>query len=208
MIDHSSFLTIEDWQVLHQRDVVKAANWLLGKILLTNIKGSITAGRIVETEAYQGPDDRASHAFQNRRTQRTETMFGPAGYSYVYLCYGIHNMFNVVTGPRDTPHAVLIRGIEPLVGTEIMQKRRKMDALEPRLTSGPGSLCQAMGIERSLNNRDLTSSESQIQLLKEESQEVFEIVASPRVGISYAKEWIKTPWRFRIKDNIWCSPAK
>ena len=113
-------------------DVVQVAKDLLGKYLVTNFEGQVTSGKIVETEAYRAPDDRASHAFGNRRTARTEVMFAEGGHAYVYLCYGIHHLFNVVTGPSEMAHAVLVRAVQPVDNVELMLARR--------LTAGPGSL--------------------------------------------------------------------
>ena len=202
------FQIIEDWSVLGETDVLLAARWLLGKVVYTKIDGIECAGRIVETEAYQGPEDKASHAYNNKRTARTEIMFGPSGHAYVYLCYGIHQMLNVVTGPKDVPHAVLIRGIAPLLGIEKMLERRKMKSPEYRLTAGPGSLCKAMGIDRSLSALNFFLPNSPLQLLDDKADSASKIIASPRVGIGYAEEWIDKPWRFRYENNPWCSPAK
>lgn len=203
-----AFAPITDWELLKQADVQTAAQWLLGKIVYTNVGGIECAGRIVETEAYQGPEDKASHAYNNKRTARTEVMFGAPGQAYVYLCYGIHQMLNVVTGPKDLPHAVLIRALEPLMGIEVMLQRRKMTKPQPRLTAGPGMLCQAMGIDRSMNGKPFFSAESPLRLLAPKSSATEDIISSPRVGIAYAEEWVNKPWRYRYKNNIWCSPAK
>ncbi len=191
-------------------DVTNLAQDLLGMVLCTHLDGHHTCGIIVETEAYKAPEDKASHAYGGRRTARTETMFGPGGLAYVYLCYGIHHLFNVVTGPRDVPHAILIRGIEPVVGEEIMLERRKMAKLEPRLTSGPGSLSRALGISTALNAVDLASKKSPIwiETPEKEKEADFDIIASPRVGVDYAEECAAWPWRYRIAGNPWTSPAK
>lgn len=190
-------------------DVVQVAKDLLGKYLVTNFNGEITAGKIVETEAYRAPEDRASHAFGNRRTARTEVMFAEGGHAYVYLCYGIHQLFNVVTGPADTAHAVLIRAIEPIENVELMLARRKMERLERRLTAGPGALTEALGIRTAHTGLSLLDPTGPIWL--EDRGEVVldeNIVASPRVGVAYAGECADWPWRFRIKDSPWASPAK
>lgn len=162
---------------------------------------------IVETEAYNGVIDKASHAYGGKRTKRTETMYHQGGVSYIYLCYGIHHLFNVVTNVRDVPHAILIRAIEPLEGIDIMMQRRKKTTLDTTLTSGPGSLSQALGITTEFNNIDLQGDEiwiSDNHILVPDS----EIIASPRVGVAYAKEDALLPYRFRIKENKWCSKAK
>ncbi|SVE63860.1 uncharacterized protein METZ01_LOCUS516714, partial [marine metagenome] len=123
----------------YQRENILAISHdLLGKVLCTNFNGSLTAGIIVETEAYAGVADRASHAYGGRRTNRTEVMYSPPGTAYVYLCYGMHHLFNVVTNVEGIPHAVLIRGIEPIEGIDIILQRRKMSKLLPKLTAGPG----------------------------------------------------------------------
>lgn len=189
-------------------DVLAISKALLGKFLLTKIGGKIiTGGMIVETEAYRGAEDKASHAYGNRRTARTETMFASGGYCYVYLCYGIHNLFNVVTAPADTPHAVLIRAIEPTDGIATMLKRRNFTQLKPQLTAGPGALTQALGITTKhdhinlcgnviwLEDRGITFSKQQI-------------IASHRVGIAYAAEHAKLPWRFQLMANPYLSKAK
>lgn len=188
-------------------DVVKLSQNLLGKFIVTEQNGLRTAGMIVETEAYQGADDKASHAYNNRRTPRTETMFAEGGVAYVYLCYGMHHLFNVVTGPKDCPHAVLVRAVEPIEGIAFMLERRGMQQAHPRLTAGPGSLSKALGITIALDGSLLTSKyiwieDRNIQLSKKD------ILASPRVGIDYAKEHRDLPWRFRLKNCVWTSKAK
>src|ERR1700742_4256945 len=129
-----------------RNDVVQISRELLGKYLFTCIDGEITGGYIVETEAYHGVIDRASHAFGNRQTPRTSTMFKKGGIIYVYLCYGIHEMLNVVTSPEGVPHAVLIRALNPTDGIDIMLMRRNMNAIKNNITAGPGSVAQALGI--------------------------------------------------------------
>ena len=190
-------------------DVVQVAKDLLGKYLLTHFEGQMTAGKIVETEAYRAPDDRACHAFGDRRTARTEVMFAEGGHAYVYLCYGIHHLFNVVTGPADMAHAVLIRAVQPIDNVETMLSRRKMERLERRLTAGPGALTEALGIRTAHTGLSLLDPTGSIWL-EDRGEVVLEenIVASPRVGVAYAKECAEWPWRFRIKDSPWTSPAK
>jgi len=196
-------------------DVVDIAKSLLGKVLCTQFNGLLTTGIIVETEAYKAPKDKASHAYNNRRTTRTEVMFGKPGHAYVYLCYGIHHLFNVVTGPMGSAHAILIRAIEPLAGIQHMLLRRKMEESAFRLSAGPGSLSSALGLETKHSGLNLTTSESPVwfenQPLKSTSEEnplENEIIASPRVGVAYAEECAAWQWRFRIKDCPWVSPAK
>jgi DNA-3-methyladenine glycosylase len=190
-------------------DVIQLSNYLLGKFVVTHIDGIKSAGKIVEVEAYGGIADKACHAFQNRRTKRTETMFGDAAHAYVYLCYGIHHLFNVVTAPKNTPHAVLIRGIEPADNIDTMLKRRKMERLQSRLSAGPGVLSQALGITTELNGVDLMADETPIWLEdRGERIKNDQIIASPRIGVDYAGQCAHWPWRFYLKDNPWVSRSK
>lgn len=191
-----------------REDTVQLAKDLLGKHLVTSFDGHKTIGRITETEAYQAPEDKACHAYNNRRTKRTETMFMTGGHAYVYLCYGIHHLFNVVTGPKDSAHAVLIRAIEPIEGIELMMRRRKKTALKPQLSAGPGVMSMALGINRSMDTISLLGNASiWLEDISEDLLET-EIVSSPRIGVGYAQECAKWPWRFYIKDNIWVSRRK
>ena len=190
-----------------REDVLTISKELLGKVLVTNIEGKRTAGVIVETEAYKGAIDRASHAYGNRRTKRTEVMFGQGGLVYVYLCYGMHHLFNVITNKKEVAEAVLVRALEPLEGMEHMLVRRKMKKIAPTLTSGPGSLSQAMGINTGHYGLDLLSDTIWIEE-NESTSNGFEILESPRVGVDYAGEDAKLPYRFRVKGNRWVSPAK
>lgn len=186
-------------------DVVRLSQSLLGKFLFTNLNAEgLTGGMIVETEAYAGITDRASHAFNNRRTKRTETMFAEGGICYVYLCYGIHHLFNVVTNHENIPHAILVRAIEPTDGISIMLQRRKKTKIDFSLTSGPGSLSAALGITTKNNSTDLQSDEIWIED-RGISVKPNQIISSPRVGVGYAKEDALLPWRFRINDNQWVS---
>ncbi|MGX5820151.1 DNA-3-methyladenine glycosylase [Chitinophaga lutea] len=189
-----------------QDDVVAVAKALLGKMLVTEIGGVRTAGRIVETEAYAGVTDRASHAWNNRRTNRTEVMFGEGGVAYVYLCYGIHHLFNVVTHGKDTPHAVLVRGLEPVEGIDIMLARTGKTKVDYTLTAGPGSLSKAMGITTSLTGQDLLGNVVWIE--DAPSLRPAEIVAGTRVGVAYAKEDAYRPYRFSVKGSPWVSRGK
>jgi DNA-3-methyladenine glycosylase len=187
-----------------QENVTELAVQLLGKQLFTMIDGVVTGGTIVETEAYNGIIDKASHAYNGRFTPRTATMYEAGGISYVYLCYGIHHLFNVVTATKGNPHAVLIRGIEPTTGIETMLERRKMKNLASRITAGPGALAQALGINKDLNAKDLLGDEIWI----EDNGISFpssEIVASPRVGVDYAGDHALLPWRFFVKGNSFVS---
>lgn len=186
-----------------QEDVVGVAKQLLGKILFTNIDGVLTGGIITETEAYDGVVDKACHAYGGRNTNRTVTMFLGGGVTYVYLCYGIHHLLNVVSGKEGNPQAVLIRAIEPKVGIEAMLKRRKMETLATRITAGPGALSQALGIDKTLNAKNLSANEIWIEDGK--SYGANEIVATTRVGVAYAQEHALWPFRFYIKGNKFVS---
>lgn len=189
-----------------RKDVVKIARALLGKTLVTNIKGLRTAGMIVETEAYAGVADRASHAYGGRRTGRTEVMFMNGGVAYVYLCYGIHHLFNVVTNVADTPHAILIRAIEPLEGIETMLVRRKKVVLHPSLTAGPGAMSAALGIQTMHTGLSLQGPE----IFIEEGIKISDknIATGTRVGVAYALDDALRPYRFYVKNNKYVSKGK
>jgi DNA-3-methyladenine glycosylase len=185
-------------------DVVSISKSLLGKYLFTCINNLTTGGYIVETEAYNGVIDRASHAFGNRKTTRTQTMFQEGGIAYIYLCYGIHEMLNVVTSVEGQPHAVLIRAIEPVTGIDIMQARRNMEKVKPNITAGPGSVANALGISRNLNGISLQSDALWIEdrgLSFTDEQ----IAAVPRIGVAYAGQDALLPYRFYVKGNIYVS---
>jgi DNA-3-methyladenine glycosylase len=185
-------------------NVVDIARNLLGKYIFTSISGIITGGYIVETEAYNGVNDKASHAYGNRLTSRTQTMFEQGGIAYVYLCYGIHEMFNVVTSVKGEPHAVLIRAINPTVGLDEMLYRRNMAIVKPNLTAGPGSVGKALGISRKLNGVSLQGNEIWIEdrgLTFGDEQ----IAAVSRVGVAYAAEDALLPYRFYLKGNVYVS---
>jgi DNA-3-methyladenine glycosylase len=184
-------------------DVLEVARELLGKkLVVPNRNGKRVAGIIVETEAYRGPEDRASHAWNGRRTNRTETMYGIGGTAYVYFVYGMYNQFNVVTNVENVPHAVLVRALEPSEGLDVMRRRRQGRS-EYELTSGPGRLCIAMGIDRGLDKADLLGDRVWI----EEGPAISprQIARGPRIGIDYAEKWITKPWRFWVKDNPFVS---
>lgn len=185
-------------------DPVCLARELLGKILCSHVEGSYCEGVIVETEAYKAPEDKASHAYGNRLTERTSTMFGEGGRCYIYLCYGIHEMFNIVSAPENIAHAILIRAIEPLEGLETMRKRRGRIKEDKNLGNGPGKLCKAMGISRNLNGQILYHKNSLLSI-RDPGPSAINILAGPRVGIAYAGECANWPWRFRIKDNPYTS---
>jgi DNA-3-methyladenine glycosylase len=185
-------------------DVVAIAKSLIGKYLFTCFDGLVTGGYIVETEAYNGVIDKASHAYGNRLTPRTSTMFEEGGIAYVYLCYGIHEMLNVVTSVAGQPHAVLIRAIQPTVGLDIMQGRRNMAVIKPNITMGPGSVAKALGISRKINGISLQSD----TLWLEDQGLTFPddaIAAVPRVGVDYAGDDAQLPYRFYVKGNVYVS---
>lgn len=185
-------------------DVVALAKDLLGKVLYTKIDGEITAGIIVETEAYFGVKDKASHAYGGRRTNRTETMYAAGGVAYVYLCYGMHHLFNIVTSVEGEPHAVLIRGIEPLVGIDIIEARRNMPHTRGAIAAGPGSAAKALGIDKHFNAKNLSGDEIWVEDHNIRYGDA-EISAAPRVGIAYAQEHALLPWRFFVKGNKYVS---
>ena len=197
-----SKLTLDFYQ---REDFLTISRELLGKFLCTNINGKLTRGIILETEAYGGITDKASHAYVGRRTKRTEPMYATGGIAYIYLCYGIHHLFNIVTNKENIPHAVLIRAIEPKDGIEIMLQRRNKKKIDYTLTSGPGSLSKAL---------DITVEESGTSLMGDliwlEDQNIYfknqDILTSPRIGVQYAGKDSLNPWRFRIKGNPWTSP--
>lgn len=185
-------------------DVLFLSRDLLGKVLMTNIDGKITGGIIVETEAYRGPEDRASHASAGRRTNRNEVMYARGGYAYIYLCYGIHNLFNIVTNAKDIPHAILIRAIEPIQGIETMLIRRGKEKLQRTLTAGPGALSQALGINLNHNGMLLTGPEIWLED-RGMNYSPEQVVMRPRIGIDYAGEDAFLPWRFCVKGSPWLS---
>lgn len=174
----------------YARDVVTVSRELIGKVLVHDAPAGLTAGRIVETEAYE-QSEAACHAYQ-KRTARNEVMYGPPGFAYIYFSYGVHWMLNLVTGPRDFAAAVLIRALEPLVGLDLMRERR---AGVPRLelARGPGKLAQAIGIDASLYGADLT----QGPLTVRDTPTLAPIVASARIGITKA---VDLPWRFFVES--------
>ncbi|MEX0772314.1 MAG: DNA-3-methyladenine glycosylase [Balneolales bacterium] len=188
-------------------DVVGISRDLIGKLLFTSHNGVVTGGKIVETEAYAGVSDKASHACGGRRTKRTEIMYGRGGMSYVYLCYGIHNLFNVVTGPEDVPHAILVRAVEPVVGIDHILARRGQSKLKRNTSGGPGLVCQALGIRGHHNGIDLRGDTIWIEDTGEKNTPEA-IKAGKRVGINYAEEDVDNPWRFRMQNSGYTSPAK
>lgn len=190
-----------------EKNVCKVAKALIGKILVTSFNKIITAGRIVETEAYNGATDKASHAWGGRRTNRTEIMYAKGGVAYVYLCYGIHHLFNVVTNVADTPHAVLIRGVEPITGVEHMLQRTGKQKLDHTLTRGPGNVSKALGIYTQHTGMELTGKEL---FIVDDGFEIksSHIIATPRIGVDYAGADALLPYRFILKDNPFVSGKK
>jgi DNA-3-methyladenine glycosylase len=184
-------------------DVLAVARDLLGKkLVVPNKSGKRVSGIIVETEAYRGPEDRASHAYGGRHTNRTKTMYGIGGTAYVYFVYGMYNQFNVVTNVENTPHAVLVRALEPAEGLDII-RRRRTGRSEYEWTSGPGRLCIALGIDRRLDKADLLG--DRVWLEEGVSVSPRHIARGPRIGIDYAENWATKPWRFWVKDNPFVS---
>ena len=192
----------------YREDVLTISRELLGKVLYTNFHGKLTSGIIVETEAYAGITDKASHAYGGKRTKRTETMYAAGGCAYVYLCYGMHHMFNVVTNVEGVPHAVLIRAVQPLDGIDIMLRRRNLNNISNRLTAGPGILSQAMGISVHISGQSLLDKQIWIENREHNTPlKNFKIISSPRVGVQYAGKDVSNLWRFQVENNPWISLA-
>ncbi len=190
-----------------REDVLKIALELLGKILVTKWDGALTTGRIVEVEAYNGIVDRASHAFGGRRTARNEVMYAEGGVSYVYLCYGIHHLFNVVTNKKEIPHAILVRALEPVSGIDEMLRRTGKKKLDYSLTRGPGNVSKAMGIH---TNHSYTSLLGKSLFIADDgnSYKKNDIAVSPRIGVDYAAEDALLPYRFHVRGNPFVSGRK
>jgi DNA-3-methyladenine glycosylase len=189
----------------YQRDTITVAKDLLGKILVHESIEGIAAGRIVETEAYRGPEDQAAHSSGGRRTARNEVMYGQKGYAYVYFIYGLYYCFNLTAGNvAGKPEAVLLRALEPVEGVDIMTKRRgAKQGKVTGLTNGPSRLCMAMGITKAQNKLDLTAP---LIYIKDAPSILPEnMVDTTRVGIDYAGEWKNKCWRFYIKGNKFVS---
>ncbi|NOV87961.1 DNA-3-methyladenine glycosylase [Clostridium acetobutylicum] len=196
----------------YSRDTIVVAKELLGKVLVHEVNGIRTSGKIVEVEAYRGINDKGAHAYGGRRTPRTEALYGPAGHAYVYFIYGLYYCMNVVAMQEGIPEGVLIRAIEPIEGIEVMSERRFKKLFNDltkyqlkNLTNGPSKLCSAMEIRREQNLMDLNGDELYIEEGKNES---FEIVEAKRVGIDYAEEAKDYLWRFYIKGNKCVSVLK
>jgi DNA-3-methyladenine glycosylase len=188
-------------------DATVIARELLGKVIITSSEEGDTAGVIVETEAYMGPDDLACHAHSNRITPRNKTMYDIGGTSYVYICYGMHNLFNAVTGKEGMGHAVLIRAVEPLLNETLMVSRRRKERMSRVITNGPGKLSTALGITKEWNGLDLTDLNSPIFIVDGRlDRDYGEIEEGPRVGMSHhTKHCGHFPWRYKYSDNKWTS---
>lgn len=186
------------------QSALTAAVELLGTYLVRNISGHSVISKIVETEAYCGPGDKACHACNNRRTKRTETMFMEGGHAYVYLIYGLNHCLNIVTERKDIPHAVLIRAVEPVQGIDIIKNNRQLIKSVHDLTNGPGKLTKALGIDIDLNGYDMVEG-SELFIEKGLPLKRSAIVKTARVNIDYAGEYRDRPWRFYIRDNPFVS---
>lgn len=184
-----------------EEDTLSISRNLLGKYIFTNLHGEgLTGGIITETEAYMAPQDKASHAYNNRKTRRTEIMYHSGGVSYIYLCYGLHHLFNIVTHKEDIPHAILIRAFEPLVGIDIMLKRCNRQDIKPNWTAGPALLTKALGITLKENGLLLIGEEIWLEdrgiVVKDDKVKI-----TPRIGIDYAEEYADKPWRFVMRGE-------
>lgn len=184
----------------YARPALLVARACIGKVLVHRSPEGIAAGRIVETEAYRGPEDLAAHSAGGRRTVRTEVMFGPAGHAYMFMLYGMHWAFNIVVASEGKPHVVLVRAIEPVFGLTLMSRRRGVEPGRIELTNGPGKLCKALGLDRSAYGMDVCGSE--LSLLPGAAGP---IGRSPRINVDYAGVWAKKPWRFYERGNRYVS---
>lgn len=190
-----------DKQVYFRDPFEVATRFLLGAYLCSNIGGRFTAGKIIELEVYIGAEDKACHAYPNRKTKRNAVMFEEGGQSYVFFVYGMYNQFNVVVSEKGTANAVLIRGLEPVCGIEVMKERRGCEKIE-NLTTGPGKLCQALGITREHNAVDLSGN---LLWISPGSEANAAWTATKRIGIDYAEEYKDKLWRFVLKNNKFVS---
>lgn len=186
----------------YRRDPVTVARALLGQRVVRVLEGVRTAGLIVEAEAYLGVPDKAAHTWGGRRTARNESMWGDGGHAYVYFTYGMHHCVNIVAGAAQHPVAVLLRALEPVEGLEVMRQRRLKARRDTDLCSGPGKLCQALAIDRTLDGADLVAGDALfLERVRHRAHRASAIVAGPRVGIGYAQEWIDRPLRFHLKGH-------
>jgi DNA-3-methyladenine glycosylase len=189
----------------YARPVVTVAKDVIGKVLVHASPEGLVAGRIVEAEAYRGPEDRAAHSFGGRRTARTEAMFGAPGLAYVFFVYGMHWHLNLVTTREGAPHAVLLRAAEPLVGQQLMAARRGVAADQVTLCNGPGKLCSAFGIDRRHYGVDLTRGSL---FLSDTGAPRPRLARSARIGVDYAEDWAAKEWRFFERGNAWVSRGR
>jgi len=185
--------------------VVFLARDLIGKKIVSMVGDQLTSGIITETEAYRGVDDKACHAHLGRFTERTRVMYEPGGVAYVYLCYGIHNLFNIITNTNEQADAILIRAVEPIDGIEVMLERRGKEKLDKSLTAGPGNFSKAFGLDRSHYGADLTGDQVWIEMEEEYRFRESDIATSKRVGIDYAGEDKDLPWRFYLNKSRFVS---
>lgn len=190
-----------------RQKTIQIAKELIGKVLITHFSNEITAARICETEAYAGIEDKASHSYNNRKTKRTEIMYAPGGVVYIYLCYGIHHLFNVVTNKENIPHAILIRAGIPVAGEQIMAKRMNYEPADIRLTRGPGNLSRALGLHKELTG---TSLQSNMLFITDDGYQpkAKDIICTPRIGVDYAGADALLPYRFYLKNCIYVSMLK
>ena len=186
-----------------RQDTVELARKLLGCLLVHRTSDGVAGGMIVEAEAYVGAIDKACHAYRNR-SERTEIMYHDGGYAYVYFIYGMHHCFNVVTGPEGEGNAVLIRALEPVIGLELMQRRRNTKSVQ-NLCNGPGKICQALAISKNEYGLDLCATDSPLRLIRYRHIPGAKIGATPRINVAYAEEAAAWPWRFYVKDNLYVS---
>lgn len=195
-----------DKEFYSRSSVTQIAKELLGKVIYSKFHGKLTGGIITETEAYEGITDKASHAFNDRRTSRTEIMYNDGGLAYVYLCYGVHHLFNFVTNQKGIPHAVLLRGIYPTVGIQTMEKRTNKNSSQKGFSDGPGKLSKALAIKTTHTGLDLTGDKIWVEdegiTIKNE-----DIIVTPRIGVDYAGEDAALPYRFLIKPISIKKPA-
>jgi DNA-3-methyladenine glycosylase len=194
-------------KAFYARPVLTVARDVIGKLLVRRAPEGLMVGRIVEAEAYRGPEDRAAHSWGGRRTARTEVMYGEPGLAYVFFVYGMHWHLNLVTTRAGAPHAVLLRAIEPLTGGELMAERRGVPASHVSLSNGPGKLCQAFGVDRRHYGIDLTAG-PELFLSEGPSLVPSKLGRSARIGVDYAENWAEKPWRYFELGNRWVSRAR
>ncbi|MDF2520657.1 MAG: DNA-3-methyladenine glycosylase [Clostridia bacterium] len=197
------------------RDTITVSKELLGKVLVHKTEDFSVAGRIVETEAYLGPEDKAAHSYGGRKTPRVEVMYNQGGWSYIFTIYGMYQCFNIVTEKQGLPQAVLIRALEPVDNVELMAQRRFSKSYRDissrqikDLTNGPGKLCIAMALGKEQNKIDMCVKNGMDDIyVWDDGYKDFDIEASARINIDYAEEYVHKPWRFTIKGNKYVSKA-